>query len=185
MSVSRSRIPGLSEDDRIVWSKVASTVRPRPGKTVEQILPLEEMAAPRPDHPAQPRPPANGAADKPKKPNSTQPQQGIDRVTKRKIAKGRLQIDARIDLHGMAQTEAHTLLFAFLHRAQAEGCRLVLVITGKGASFGSDGVLRRAVPAWLQTPSFRAMVSGFEEAARSHGGEGALYLRVRQKGQRR
>lgn len=184
MSVTRSRFPGLSDDDRIVWSKVASTVRPRPGRTVERIAPPEPVSeAPGELRPLRPAP-KNGSEDR-KKPPLPLPQHGIDRVTKRKIAKGRLSIDARIDLHGMAQTEAHGLLFAFLHRAQADGCRLVLVITGKGSSFGSDGVLRRAVPAWLQTPPFRATVSGFEQAARGHGGEGALYLRIRQKGERR
>ena len=76
----------------------------------------------------------------------------FDQQTRDKLAKGRLQIDARVDLHGMTQGEAHGLLLSFLHRAHAGGLRYVLVITGKGASFGSEGVLKRAVPAWLSTP---------------------------------
>jgi DNA-nicking Smr family endonuclease len=183
MSVTRNRFPGLSQDDRILWSKVASTVRPRPGKTVERIPLPESPAEPQSDNQT-PRPALKNGAEEKRKP-PPHPQHGIDRVTRRKIAKGRLPIDARIDLHGLAQTEAHAMLFSFLHRAQSEGCKLVLVITGKGSSLGSDGILRRAVPVWLQTPSFRAAVSGFEEAARGHGGEGALYLRIRQKGQGR
>ena len=64
-------------------------------------------------------------------------------------------------------------------RAHASGLRYVLVITGKGASFGSEGVLKRAVPAWLSTPPFRALVAATIDAARQHGGAGALYMRLR------
>jgi DNA-nicking Smr family endonuclease len=176
-----ARPRNLSEDDRIVWAHVAQGVRPLPGKTVPRIVP-QDAASNLADHEPPARPAIALAANgKPRTPQD-HPQHGMDRVTRRKIAKGRLPIDARIDLHGLTQTDAHALLFSFLHRAQAEGCRLVLVITGKGASFGSDGILRRAVPAWLQTPSFRAMVSVFDEAARGHGGSGAIYLRLRHKG---
>ena len=73
----------------------------------------------------------------------------------------------------MTQGEAHGLLLSFLQRAHAGGLRYVLVITGKGASFGSEGVLKRAVPAWLSTPPFRALVSSHDSAARQHGGAGA------------
>jgi DNA-nicking Smr family endonuclease len=57
----------------------------------------------------------------------------------------------------------------------------VLVITGKG-KMGAEserGVLRRQVPQWLSLPEFRSLVVGFEEAHIGHGGEGALYVRVR------
>ena len=77
-----------------------------------------------------------------------------------------MPIDARVDLHGMTQGEAHGLLLSFLHRAHAGGLRYVLVITGKGASFGSEGVLKRAVPAWLSTPPFRPLV-GSHDACRA------------------
>jgi DNA-nicking Smr family endonuclease len=74
-------------------------------------------------------------------------------------------------------------LLAFLHSAQARGGRVVLVITGKGAptdDYTSErGVLRRQVPRWLRLPEFRSHVVGFEEAHLGHGGEGALYVRLR------
>ena len=79
----------------------------------------------------------------------------------------------------MTQSEAHALLLSFLQRAHAGGVRYVLVITGKGFSSGGDGVLRRQVPAWLSTPPFRALVSSHDVSARQHGGEGALYIRLR------
>jgi DNA-nicking Smr family endonuclease len=110
------------------------------------------------------------------------PLRHFDQQTRDKLTKGRLSIDARVDLHGMTQAEAHGLLLSFLHRAHASGLRYVLVITGKGASFGSEGALKRAVPAWLSTPMFRPLVSGHDHAARQHGGAGALYVRLRRRG---
>ena len=105
----------------------------------------------------------------------------IERPVKRKIARGHLALEARIDLHGLMQAEAHHLLRAFLIRAQERGLRHVLVITGKGSSRGSEGVLRRAVPLWLATPDLRELVSGYGAAARGHGGEGALYIRLKRR----
>jgi DNA-nicking Smr family endonuclease len=104
----------------------------------------------------------------------------LDRPTRDKLAKGRLPIEARVDLHGMTQSEAHALLLGFLHRAYALGVRHVLIITGKGSSLGSDGVLRKAVPAF-STPSFKPLVGSYEAAARHHGGGGALYVRLRRQ----
>jgi DNA-nicking Smr family endonuclease len=104
----------------------------------------------------------------------------IDRRSKQKLARGTQAIDARIDLHGRTQDEAHVALLRFLHRAQANGAKTVLVITGKGGRSDSGrGVLKRQVPMWLALPEFRALVVGFGDAAIGHGGEGALYVRVR------
>ncbi len=185
--MANGKSTALSAEDRILWSRVSSTVRPLPGKIVERIEPASDgIQASGMDHEPPPRParsPQDAKTSRtPPPPPPPHPQHAIDRVTRRKISAGRLPIDARIDLHGLGQAEAHAMLFTFLHRAQAEGCRVVLVITGKGASFGSDGILRRAVPTWLQTPQFRALVSGFDHAGRGHGGEGALYARLRTKG---
>jgi DNA-nicking Smr family endonuclease len=90
-----------------------------------------------------------------------------------------MAIDARLDLHGMTQAEAHAALAHFLRRVQRNGARLVLIITGKGAGAGERGVLRRQVPLWLGLPDLRDAVVGFEEAHTAHGGEGALYVRLR------
>jgi DNA-nicking Smr family endonuclease len=81
----------------------------------------------------------------------------------------------------MTQSRAHEALFAFLQRANHQGFSFVLVITGKGVrgSTSERGVLRRQVPQWLGLPEFRSLVVGFEEAHIGHGGEGALYVRVR------
>jgi DNA-nicking Smr family endonuclease len=98
-----------------------------------------------------------------------------------RVARGKEDIDGRLDLHGLTQSEAHAALLRFLRQASGRGARLVLVITGKGARGGEGerGVLRRQVPQWLRLPEFRALVIGFEQAHVAHGGEGALYVRVR------
>ena len=103
---------------------------------------------------------------------------------KQKLGRGTEPIDARIDLHGMTQADAHAALTHFLRRAQRDGARVVLVITGKGARPGIDpyaerGVLKRQVPHWLESAELRAFVVGFENAGIGHGGAGALYVRVR------
>jgi DNA-nicking Smr family endonuclease len=89
----------------------------------------------------------------------------------------------RIDLHGRTQSEAHAALLSFLRAAQADGARFALVITGKGGSgsqhLSERGVLKRQVPHWLRLPEFRSYVIGFEDAHIGHGGEGALYVRLR------
>ena len=105
----------------------------------------------------------------------------IGRRERSHLSRGRKEIDARLDLHGMTQTRAHRALFGFLQRAHHDGLTFVLIITGKG-KIGAEserGVLRRQVPQWLGLPEFRSLVVGFEEAHIGHGGEGALYVRVR------
>ncbi|MBJ7533063.1 Smr/MutS family protein [Rhodomicrobium vannielii ATCC 17100] len=119
------------------------------------------------------------------------PHQPFDHRIVRKIARGRREIDARIDLHGLRQHDAYATLRAFLARCQVEGHRHVLIITGKGGRADSDsrdfwttenrGVLRRLVPHWLSEPDFRVHVVSFTESAHHHGGSGALYVTIRRR----
>ena len=121
------------------------------------------------------------ALPKPAPPPAAPPLAPLGRRERSQLSRGRKEIDARLDLHGMTQTRAHRVLFGFLQRAHSEGLTFVLVITGKG-KIGAEserGVLRRQVPQWLSLPEFRSLVVGFEEAHIGHGGEGALYVRVR------
>jgi len=109
----------------------------------------------------------------------------IERRQKQRLARGMAAIDARLDLHGKTQAQAHAELLRFLRRAQSDGARFVLVITGKGSLAGSDGsergVLKRQVPLWLRQPELRGYVSAIEQAHVVHGGEGALYVRLRRQ----
>jgi DNA-nicking Smr family endonuclease len=105
---------------------------------------------------------------------------GLDTKTSRKLMKGRIPIEARLDLHGMTQQRAHDALQAFLAECQLRDRRMALVITGKGQASG--GILRNLVPRWLAEPAMRLHVSGFGEAHAVHGGSGALYVRIRRRG---
>jgi DNA-nicking Smr family endonuclease len=133
-----------------------------------------------------------------KTPPAAPPLSDLDRRKARKVGTGKVEIEGRIDLHGMRQAEAHAALRRFLLRCYAEGRRWVLIITGKGAplrrseddaglvSVRDDerGVLKRNVPRWLDEPELRAIVIGFTTAAIRHGGEGALYVQLRRKDRR-
>lgn len=111
----------------------------------------------------------------------------FDHKTKRRLVRGLVPIDERLDLHGYTEAAAHSLLRGFLITARGRGARVVLVITGKGQGPGKErglgaserGILRRAVPHWLADPSLRDVVVGFEEAHLAHGGAGAIYVRLR------
>lgn len=163
----------LSEEDRVLWSLVARSAKPLPGRKHDEVV----APGPRPSLEQQTRPPVRQApAAVPAAPKRHLPTH-LDMPTMEKLAKGRLPIEARVDLHGMTQDEAYALLYSFVSRAQVRGARYVLVITGKGP--GGDGVLKRMVPGWLSTPSFRPFVSSHDHAARGHGGAGALYVRLR------
>lgn len=170
------RIDRLSEDDRVLWNLVARTAKPLKGKSAIDIPDIGPDIADDTKPPLRDQAMAPAAATKAKTQHVSH---ALDEPTLEKLSKGRLPFEGRVDLHGLSQDEAYSLLFSFLHRAHAGGIRYVLVITGKGSSSGSDGILRRAVPAWLSTPAFRPLVSSHDHAARKHGGSGALYVRLR------
>lgn len=178
-----SRRPkALTDEDRILWGRVASTVDAYPGR-MEKLLENKPEAEPRAASQPQPvssKAPTTAASAPSKRPDPPPSLNPIDKPVYRKIAKGRVPLEARIDLHGMTQSEAHDLLLGFLIRAHGQGLRHVLVITGKGRS--GDGILRRALPQWLSSGAFRGLASGCEPAARGHGGDGAFYVRLKRGG---
>jgi DNA-nicking Smr family endonuclease len=180
LTAGTRRKRSLSEEERQLWDSVARQVKPlrrtprlvRAHAVEATASPVTPAAAPRLPSPVKIAPPP-----KPQAP----PLAPIGRRERAQLSRGKKEIDARIDLHGMTQTRAHRALFGFLQRAHHDGFGFVLVITGKG-KIGAEserGVLRRQVPQWLALPEFRTLVIGFEEAAVGHGGEGALYVRVR------
>jgi DNA-nicking Smr family endonuclease len=182
LSETPRRKRSLSEEERALWDHVAKQVKPlrkKPRLAKAQIT--AEAADPVPARPAPAtRSPVPVRMTPPPKPQAP-PLAPLGRRERSQLSRGRKEIDARIDLHGMTQTRAHRALFGFLQRAHGDGLTFVLVITGKG-KMGAEserGVLRRQVPQWLSLPEFRSLVVGFEEAHIGHGGEGALYVRVR------
>jgi DNA-nicking Smr family endonuclease len=107
----------------------------------------------------------------------------------KKVRRGKLDIDARIDLHGMRQIEAQTALAGIIARTRAKNGRCILVVTGKGRAIdpGEDyitpqpGVIRRRLPEWLNGPGIRDHVSGYASAHPKDGGSGAYYVMLKPK----
>ena len=174
----------VTPEELELWRQVAETVRPiksrrRPAKAKEEAPPAASAAKPRS---AKPTPPPTQLA-KPGPAASTKPHalthglsHGIDRRQAERFRKGKLEIEGKIDLHGRTQQAAHDDLLAFLKRAHGHGKRCVLVVTGKGMTTSKTGILRQAVPRWLNEPGFRPLVLAFDYAEPHHGGEGALYV---------
>jgi DNA-nicking Smr family endonuclease len=181
----RRRPPTLTSEERQLWAQVARSVKPLKGRALD---PAPDTPEPPPAAHAEPSVPMNPAS--PRVPAKLPPLAPLERRTVAALRRGRQGIEAVVDLHGLRQAEAHDILRGFLHRSQAAGLKVVLVITGKGgaaaddAPFGERGVLRRVVPHWLRLPDLRPLVVGFEEAAPHHGGAGALYVRLRRSGRR-
>lgn len=212
---NRSRRPQLSAEDKALWDHVAGSVRKsrRAKPRVPQLSgvdPSDELAEAlnrfeqrlKSETSLTEAATANGSGRKqaqslkaatshPTRPK-TPPLADFDRKAVRRIRSGRIEIEARLDLHGMRQDEAHRALRSFLGGCQGRGLRWVLVITGKGRATTGDeiagmlfhaseerGVLRKSVPRWLSEPDLRPLVVSYTTAALHHGGEGALYIQLR------
>lgn len=194
----RGRRP-LRDEERALWKEVTRSLKPLSRKqrvaaaaVIESEAPAIEPKKPPPPPAKRPKPVRPVApppvAMKPVPVKAPPPLAPLGRRERSRVARGHTEIDARIDLHGMTQDEAHAALSRFLRRVQADGGKLALVITGKGARFGSEGdgrergVLKRQVPMWLRLPGLCEIVIGFEDAGIGHGGSGALYVRLRSRG---
>ena len=107
---------------------------------------------------------------------------GLEKRTQLRLRRGQVAIEARLDLHGMTQSQAHDQVYRFLECARNNGLRTVLVITGKGLrQDGQIGVLRSVVPRWLNEPPLRDWIKAFDHAAPRDGGKGALYILLRRR----
>ncbi len=191
------------EDDHHIWQHAAATIEPlKRGKArVHPTADVVKAGALKPKLAAEPEKATAKSRSAPAHPEISLPKvlpakapelATFDRNSGRKMRGGRVDIEARVDLHGMRQDEAHIALRRFLLSCQSRGLRFVLVITGKGktvgastAQFGDNdrerGVLKRNVPRWLDEPDLRAIVVSFTTAAIQHGGEGAIYVHLRSK----
>ena len=167
----------LRPDETKVWGMVAATVHPLPGRHTPQADP--PTAAPSKGRTLDP--PARIAPVRPtqRAVKSRDALEVIEPGRRHRIAREREEIGGRLDLHGHDQRTAKPVLERFLARAWDDGYRAVLVITGKGVQ--GDGVLKRRVPEWLGAPHLTHMVAGISDAARHHGGEGALYVALKRK----
>jgi DNA-nicking Smr family endonuclease len=121
---------------------------------------------------------------------------GIDGNTADRLRRGLIEPQARLDLHGLTERDAHRALVTFVRSARARRLRLILIVTGKGGQtvradeespfdLGLDmsmrGVLRTRTPRWLQEPGLAELIADVREAHRRHGGSGALYVYLRKR----
>ncbi len=106
---------------------------------------------------------------------------GIDRANAERLKRGLHQIEGRLDLHGMTQAEAHSALAGFVHKSRDAGRRCVLVITGRGFGPTGPGILKQAVPRWLEEAGLRRHILAIAPAQPRDGGAGALYLLLRRQ----
>jgi len=178
----------ISDDERVLWREVTRSVAPlrrRRAKIEHESIELAAAkgAESQPKRGASSAKPASAVRKAAPIAPAPPPLMPLERRVKQRLARGSQSIDARIDLHGRTQDQAHTALLRFVRKCQDNRAKVVLVITGKGAGVGDSaserGVLKRQVPLWLQLPEFRSYVLAVEEANSAHGGAGALYVRLR------
>jgi len=167
----------LSDEEHTLWTGVTRSIKPlrlRPEPEKPTALP----AAPKPASRSKVAAPMPTPVVRPPAAPALSP---LGRRFRQRVARGSESIEDRIDLHGLTQAQAHDALLRFLRTRHSQGVRTVLVITGKGGGdiYGERGVLKRQVPMWLRTAEFRGLLVGFEDAGIRHGGEGALYVRLR------
>jgi len=164
----RRRAP--TEAERVLWQSVIRDVRPL-DPAVQLPAPLSEPApAPPAEITAPPPPPTK---DQVKRPGT------VDRPTLDRLKRGRVEVEARIDLHGMDQRAAFAALLGFVDMSVRTGRRAILVITGKGAVSQGGGVLRRNAPQWLMSSPLASKILAIAPAHVRHGGEGAFYVLLR------
>jgi len=206
---------GLDDEDRKLWSLVTRQVEPL--KSTEQRLkdearkaaieaaaraaqPAGKAAAKKTSKkPARPaavrtaRPPAAPAAPVVRNAEAGRGRvAGLDRRTAERLRKGQYPVEARLDLHGMNQEQAHRALALFIRQCHAAGKRCVLVITGKGGRQRASadgpyvnpeppGVLRRKAPEWLRQADLAPLVLSIAGATPAHGGAGAFYVLLKRR----
>lgn len=180
------RAPPRTLPDHHLWTEVKRTVTPLRPETAEA-----EPAPPPPPVGHAPRTKTAVTAPPASSPLVLPPQMPAGRIIepklRRKVSRGRIEIDGTIDLHGMRQEEARTALRRFVVARAERGDRTLLVITGKGIKKLDDhgarlierGVLRHMLPLWLTEPALSPLIAGWDTSAQQHGGEGAFYVRLR------
>jgi DNA-nicking Smr family endonuclease len=192
----------LSDEDRELWHRVARTARrlqpsPGPGSGAHPGPVPDPAAAPPSRRPAPSAAPPPPAPSVPRLSLDLAPTTAdelsrapvrMDRRKHTRMVRGKLDPEARIDLHGMTLAEAHPALAGFILASRARGLRLVLVITGKGRTRPGDdlgpiprrpGALKIEVPRWLRTGPIAPSVLEVREAHHRHGGTGAYYVYLR------
>jgi DNA-nicking Smr family endonuclease len=165
-------MPPKPNSDEALWQRATRDVKRLAARSERPSAPPPKQAVKKTDDIPAPLPPASAPP-----PLTLDRFAGIDRANAERLKRGKHAVEARLDLHGMTQAEAHRALGAFIRASRAGGKRCVLVITGRG-SVGA-GVLKSAVPRWLDEPEFRPHLLAIATAQPRDGGNGALYVMLR------
>ncbi len=180
----RKRVRRPSEAELALWRQVMRDVVPLHRSEAQQIPESDYRSPPREASTEASRLSESAAPPRP----TALPQlevgrpAGLDKRNAARLRRGKLPIEGRIDLHGLTQARAHSVLLGFVARAHELGQRCVLVITGKGTRpDGGVGVLRASVPRWLNEAPMRERVLAVTNATPGDGGEGAFYVLLRRK----
>ena len=172
-----------TEDDATVWKRLTDGVKRYRADPPAPARPRPSPPSPRPGKRAAPVARATSAPSPLRKPDPVDlragEHAGLDKSTRRRLAQGQMEIESRLDLHGLTAAQAERRLAGFIDAAARQDQRCVLVITGKGAD--GAGVLRRLVPQWLKAPPLAPRVLAISAARPGDGGEGALYVLLRRR----
>ena len=181
----------VRDDEAALWQRIARSVTPLARRTERPDDDAPEEAARQPpaqaiEAPPRPAPAAAASAMPPLRPSlpalDPAAPAGLDRRTARRLKRGRFPVEARLDLHGKTQDQAHDALRRFIREGRMARRRCVLVITGKGSvASGEGGVLRRMAPRWLNEPGLRRHIVAITTAPESSGGTGALYILLKSR----
>ncbi|ADM08982.1 smr domain protein [Parvularcula bermudensis HTCC2503] len=184
----------LQPGEAALWARVADTVTPLPGTPRPSRPDPSPSGLTRESPTRATRPPAPPTLSGPSR-GPLSPPSVLGRGDKgmvRRVSRGRLTIDATLDLHGLRQEEAEAALHRFIHTRRHRGDRVVLIITGKGrpsslskpeeGPFAVRGILRRRFLEWIDQRGLREHLSAVEPAHQKHGGGGAFYLFLRPLG---
>ena len=177
----------LTEDEKALWRRVARSVKPRRApppevgevvaKRPEGVARNSQKAAPPPSSRASRATPPPQAGEAKRPPPKLAPP--ADRGAEKRVRRGKLEIDAKLDLNGYTQDGAYAALATFLSGAQRRNARVALVVTGVGRT--GEGVLRKRLPDWLAAKELKPIISGYAQAHRAHGGTGAFYVFLKRK----
>jgi DNA-nicking Smr family endonuclease len=169
----------LSAEERALWARVIRTVRPLHGPAAEP-----DPAPPEPEA-ATPAPARSSPAPRPAAPVKAQPGTTLDASWDKRLARGLVQPDLVVDLHGHSLQGAYGRLDDSLERAIARGARLLLLVTGKPPSDDRRpvvrGAIRAAVGDWLAASRHAGDIAAVRGAHQRHGGAGALYIILRRR----
>lgn len=155
----------LKPGEKKIWQHVAKTVSPRrrpKGKGSAKPLPSRE------DFATMLRIPPETSRETRPLPKT------LDVNQDKRVRRGHIKIDRKIDLHDMTQDLAKATLHRAIMRASNRNHHCLLIVTGKGLR--GEGVLRRNFPAWISDSTIRPLIASYSPAHIKHGGSGAWYI---------